>query len=146
MRLTVYTDYALRLLMYLAVKDDGLATIEEVAQSYGISKNHLMKVAHQLGVAGYVDTVRGRRGGLRRQGLAQGVRLFVHGLLELQTHDAGIDHPQRRQRGDQRGDGEPLPDGRAVRLCSAAVGRGDRHGAFSPTPREVSTCRGGSGE
>ena len=65
MRLTVYTDYALRLLMYLAVKDDGLATISEVAASYGISKNHLMKVAHQLGVAGYVDTVRGRSGGLR---------------------------------------------------------------------------------
>ena len=49
MRLTVYTDYALRMLMYLALKDDGLATIEEIAQSYGISKNHLMKVAHQLG-------------------------------------------------------------------------------------------------
>ena len=65
MRLTVYTDYALRMLMYLALKDDGLATIEEIAQSYGISKNHLMKVAHQLGVAGYVDTIRGRRGGLR---------------------------------------------------------------------------------
>ena len=65
MRLTVYTDYALRLLMYLAVKDDGLATIAEVAESYGISKNHLVKVAHQLGVAGYVGTVRGRAGGLR---------------------------------------------------------------------------------
>jgi len=65
MRLTVYTDYALRLLMYLAVKDDGLATIGEVAASYGISKNHLMKVAHRLGVAGFVETVRGRSGGLR---------------------------------------------------------------------------------
>ena len=65
MRLTVYTDYALRMLMYLALKDDGLATIEEIAKSYGISKNHLMKVAHQLGIAGYVDTIRGRRGGLR---------------------------------------------------------------------------------
>jgi Rrf2 family nitric oxide-sensitive transcriptional repressor len=65
LRLTVYTDYALRLLMYLAVKDDGLATIAEVAVSYGISKNHLMKVAHQLGQAGYVETVRGRGGGLR---------------------------------------------------------------------------------
>ena len=65
MRLTVYTDYSLRLLMYLALKDDGLATIAEIAESYGISKNHLMKVAHQLGVAGYVATVRGRSGGLR---------------------------------------------------------------------------------
>lgn len=65
MRLTTYTDYALRLLMYVAVKDDGLATIGEVAAGYGISRNHLMKVAHQLGVAGYVATVRGRSGGLR---------------------------------------------------------------------------------
>jgi Rrf2 family nitric oxide-sensitive transcriptional repressor len=65
MRLTVYTDYSLRLLMFVAVKDDGLATISEVAEAYGISKNHLMKVAHQLGVAGYIETVRGRSGGLR---------------------------------------------------------------------------------
>src|SRR5205823_10909867 len=64
-RLTVYTDYALRLLMYLALKDEGLATITEVAESYGISRNHLMKVAHELGTAGYVETVRGRGGGLR---------------------------------------------------------------------------------
>lgn len=65
MRLTVYTDYALRVLMYLALKKDRLATIAEIAESYDISKNHLMKVAHQLGVAGYVETVRGRGGGLR---------------------------------------------------------------------------------
>ncbi|HEY3681047.1 MAG TPA: Rrf2 family transcriptional regulator [Bradyrhizobium sp.] len=65
MRLTVYTDYALRTLMYLALKDDQLATIAEIAKSYDISRNHLMKVAHQLGVAGYVETVRGRGGGLR---------------------------------------------------------------------------------
>ena len=48
LRLTVYTDYALRMLMYLALKDDGLATIAEIAESYDISKNHLTKVAHQL--------------------------------------------------------------------------------------------------
>ncbi|MGB3388619.1 MAG: Rrf2 family transcriptional regulator [Pseudaminobacter sp.] len=65
MRLTVYTDYALRMLMYLAVKEDGLATIADIAESYGISRTHLMKVAHQLGVAGYIETVRGRQGGLR---------------------------------------------------------------------------------
>ncbi|MES2602709.1 MAG: Rrf2 family transcriptional regulator, partial [Pseudomonadota bacterium] len=65
MRLTTYSDYALRMLMYLALKEDRLATIAEIAASYDISSNHLMKVAHQLGVAGYVETVRGRGGGLR---------------------------------------------------------------------------------
>jgi Rrf2 family nitric oxide-sensitive transcriptional repressor len=64
-RLTVYTDYALRLLTYAALSPDGLITIGEVAQSYGISRNHLTKVAHQLGVAGYLETVRGKGGGLR---------------------------------------------------------------------------------
>jgi Rrf2 family nitric oxide-sensitive transcriptional repressor len=65
MRLTVYTDYALRVLMYLALKEGQLSTIAEIAKSFGVSKNHLMKVAYQLGVAGYVETVRGRGGGLR---------------------------------------------------------------------------------
>jgi len=64
-RLTVYTDYSLRMLMYLAVKGEGLPTIAEVADAYGISKAHLTKVAHQLGMLGYVETVRGRGGGLR---------------------------------------------------------------------------------
>lgn len=65
MRLTVYTDYSLRLLMYLAVRRDGLATIGEVAEAYGIAKNHLTKVAHHLGVAGDIETVRGKSGGIR---------------------------------------------------------------------------------
>jgi Rrf2 family nitric oxide-sensitive transcriptional repressor len=81
LRLTVYTDYSLRLLMYLALKDDGLATIAEIAESYGISKNHLMKVAHQLGVAGYVATVRGRSGGLRLAKPAESI-----GLGEVVRH------------------------------------------------------------
>lgn len=65
MRLTRYTDYSLRLLMYLALKPDELCTIKEIAEHYRISENHLMKIAHQLGVAGDIDTVRGRGGGLR---------------------------------------------------------------------------------
>ncbi len=65
MRLTIYTDYSLRMLMYLAVKEDRLVTIADVAAAYGISKAHLTKVAHQLGLAGDVETVRGKGGGLR---------------------------------------------------------------------------------
>ncbi|CAN5402864.1 nitric oxide-sensing transcriptional repressor NsrR [soil metagenome] len=65
MRLTVYSDYALRMLMYLALKKGELSTIADIAASYDISENHLMKVAHQLGVGGFVETVRGRGGGLR---------------------------------------------------------------------------------
>ncbi|HYD99560.1 MAG TPA: Rrf2 family transcriptional regulator [Alphaproteobacteria bacterium] len=65
MRLSTYSDYALRMLMYLGLKRDGLATIAEVAARYRVSKNHLMKVAYELGQAGFVETVRGRNGGLR---------------------------------------------------------------------------------
>ncbi len=65
MQLTAYTDYALRVLMYLAVHDDRLVTIAEMASVYDISKNHLMKIVHQLGLEGFIETVRGRGGGLR---------------------------------------------------------------------------------
>ncbi|GLU34660.1 Rrf2 family transcriptional regulator [Trinickia caryophylli] len=65
MRLTDYTDYALRVMLYLAVRRDGLSTIQEISDAYGISKNHLMKVVQQLGELGWIDTVRGRHGGLR---------------------------------------------------------------------------------
>jgi Rrf2 family nitric oxide-sensitive transcriptional repressor len=75
MRLTVHSDYALRVLMYLAVRQDGLSTIAEIAGRYDISANHLMKVVHQLGVAGYVETIRGRGGGLRLAKPAEAIGL-----------------------------------------------------------------------
>ena len=65
MRLTVQTDYALRMLMHLAVNDGRLCTINEIAERYGISKNHLMKVAQTLSAWRVVTSVRGRAGGLR---------------------------------------------------------------------------------
>jgi Rrf2 family nitric oxide-sensitive transcriptional repressor len=65
MRLTAYTDYTLRTLMYLAVKAERHATIAEIALAYRISETHLMKIVHQLGVAGDVETIRGRNGGIR---------------------------------------------------------------------------------
>ncbi len=66
MRFTRHTDYALRVLMYLGLKTPGeLATIKEIADRYGISENHLMKVVHRLGQNGLIETIRGRQGGLR---------------------------------------------------------------------------------
>ena len=65
MRLTTYTDYALRTLMYLAANRDRLVTIQDIADVHNIAKNHLTKVVHQLGIMGVVESLRGRKGGLR---------------------------------------------------------------------------------
>ena len=65
MRLTAYTDYSLRTLIFLAMNREQLVTVQHIADAHGIAKNHLTKVVHQLGVLGYIETVRGRNGGLR---------------------------------------------------------------------------------
>ena len=64
MQLTLYTDYSLRVLLYLELIDEA-ATIAEIATHFKISKNHLVKVVHNLGKRGFIKTTRGRRGGLR---------------------------------------------------------------------------------
>ena len=64
MRLTNFSDYALRVLMYAAAQPDRLITIEETAKAYGISRAHLMKVTNQLTRAGFLKAVRGRAGGI----------------------------------------------------------------------------------
>ena len=85
MRLTVYTDYSLRTLLYLALRDaDYLATIQEIADTYNISKNHLMKVTYELGKLGYIDTIRGRGGGIR---LAVDPSSITIGQVVRQTED-----------------------------------------------------------
>lgn len=65
MQLTRFTDYSLRTLIYVAMQKDRRVTIQEVAQHYAISKMHLVKVVHRLGQRGYIETVRGRDGGIR---------------------------------------------------------------------------------
>lgn len=65
MRLTVYTDYSLRVLIFAALHPERVVTIDEIAHCYAISRNHLTKVVHRLGLRGYLDTVRGKGGGLR---------------------------------------------------------------------------------
>lgn len=77
MRLTNYSDYALRTLMYLAVIPDRntLATITDIANSYQISRSHLTKIIHQLAQIGYIESVRGKNGGIRLAKAAQDINL-----------------------------------------------------------------------
>ena len=65
MRLTRYTEYSLRALLYLGLHQDRLCSIAEIAASYRISESHLKKVVHALGKHGFIETLRGRRSGLR---------------------------------------------------------------------------------
>jgi Rrf2 family nitric oxide-sensitive transcriptional repressor len=95
MRLTVYTDYALRVLMYLSVKygDGEVATIDEIAQAYGISRNHLTKIVHELARHGVIETVRGRAGGTRlardprRISIGEVVRIAEKDFAVVECHD-----------------------------------------------------------
>lgn len=65
MRLTIMSDYAMRLLMYVGQRPQRLCTIAEVARAYDISEAHLTKITHQLALAGWLETVRGKGGGMR---------------------------------------------------------------------------------
>lgn len=84
MKLTAFTDYSLRTLMYLAAQPDRRATINEVATTYGISENHLVKVVHFLGKHGWIDTVRGKGGGMQ---------------LAMAPQDIGVGQVVRRTEG-----------------------------------------------
>lgn len=65
MQLTLFTDYALRSLMYLAGNPERLASVKEISEHYGISRNHLVKVAHRLATLGFIESSKGKGGGLR---------------------------------------------------------------------------------
>lgn len=65
LRLTQYSNFALRTLQFLALRAPEIASVDDVAQAHKISKAHLMKVAYELGQRGYVETIRGRNGGMR---------------------------------------------------------------------------------
>ncbi|MCC6736321.1 MAG: Rrf2 family transcriptional regulator [Bauldia sp.] len=75
MRLTLYTDLSLRLLMFLALRPEGLVTIQDAALRYRASRNHMMKVAQKLSGAGFIESVRGRGGGLRLSRPAAEIRI-----------------------------------------------------------------------
>jgi Rrf2 family nitric oxide-sensitive transcriptional repressor len=84
MRLTFHTDYALRLLMLLALEPALPHTIEEAARRYGVSRNHLMKVAQTLTKADFIESQRGRGGGIRLARPAEAVNL---GAVVRSTED-----------------------------------------------------------
>ncbi|MFJ7935040.1 RrF2 family transcriptional regulator [Sporosarcina sp. NPDC096371] len=66
MRLTMYTDFSLRVLIFLGTKErEEISTVQEISDTYSISKNHLTKVVHELGKMGLIETIRGRGGGIR---------------------------------------------------------------------------------
>lgn len=75
MQLTNFTDYALRGLMYLAARPEKLCTVREVADHYGISHNHMVKVMHRLSQLGYIQSAKGKGGGIRLAGDAPSLRL-----------------------------------------------------------------------
>ncbi len=88
MRLSVFSDYSLRVLIYLGLKAPELGTIADIARHYDISENHLMKVAHGLVRLGYVESLRGRGGGLR---LAEKPEAIIVGeVVRATEHDTAL--------------------------------------------------------
>ena len=84
MRFTLYTDFALRTLIQVALNDGKLTTINDIARSFGISKQHLTKVVSDLRQKGYLDTVRGRGGGIRLRRLPRDINI---GQVVRETED-----------------------------------------------------------
>lgn len=84
MKLTSYSNYSMRVLMVAAARSPELTTIREVATGFGISEAHLVKCVHQLGSWGYLETVRGNRGGFR---LARPAENIIVGEVVRRTED-----------------------------------------------------------
>jgi len=75
MQLTLYTDYSLRVLIYLSLHPDKLVTISEITDFYEISRNHLVKVVHNLSQKGFIESTRGKHGGLRLANEPEAIRV-----------------------------------------------------------------------
>lgn len=75
MQLTIFTDYGLRSLIYMAVHRDRLCSVKEIAEHYGISRNHLVKVIHRLSQLNYIISSKGKGGGIKLNGDPTKLRL-----------------------------------------------------------------------
>jgi Rrf2 family transcriptional regulator, nitric oxide-sensitive transcriptional repressor len=87
MKLTAFTDYSLRVLIYLAADPNQRATIAEIAAAFDISENHLVKVVHFLGTQGWIETVRGKGGGIQ---LAKAAEAINVGRVVRDTEGAAV--------------------------------------------------------
>ena len=157
MQLTTYTDYSLRVLIYLAVHRTELVTIKRIAGAYAISRGHLMKAVHQLGLAGYVETVRGRGGGLRLARDPEQIRIGE--VVRRTPEPVSCPRPARRTRWpligcrsaapllrDRVGGSDPAPAGWEERRWWR-IGRGSRaldgfhdHQGSKEDPRGIRIC------
>lgn len=90
MRLTAYTNYALRTLMYAALAAPRLVRVQDVADAHGISRAHLVKCVHRLGQWGYLDNLRGRHGGFRLAKPAEEIRIGDIVRLTAESFTEGI--------------------------------------------------------
>ncbi len=85
MQLSLHADYACRVLMYLATNQGEIASIQEIAESFDISENHLIKIVHQLGKRGFLVTKRGRGGGIRLARLPRDITIG-HIVRQMEPH------------------------------------------------------------
>jgi len=100
MRLTAYTNYALRTLMFAALEAPNLVRVQDVAEAHGISRTHLVKCVHQLGQWGYLVNVRGRGGGFRLARPAEAITIGE--IVRLTQESFGTDHPAEASDDDAR--------------------------------------------
>jgi len=99
MQLKKYTDYALRVLIFTGMKRDGeLASVNEISETYGISRHHLSKIVHELNKVGLIETIRGRYGGIRLAKPAEEinvgsvVRMIEQDFVLLECFDKDVNH------------------------------------------------------
>lgn len=123
MRLTQHSDYALRALVFLASNPDRLSSIREIAEIYGISENYMVKIIHRLGQGGFIETIRGRNGGLRLGRPADSIRI---GDVVRFTEDDCALVSCMQQGNDQKG----TPPCRLMPDCALRHTLGEALGAF----------------
>lgn len=90
MQLSRFTDYSLRVLLYLAINDSKRATLHEIAAFYSISLDHLRKIVHKLSKAGYLNTYQGKTGGIELALEPEEIKVGVL-IRQFEGHDSFID-------------------------------------------------------